>query len=289
MIRFFLLIPIIASCLLAVFPRGLSAQQVDLKTLVSIQPEEEEDEKALSRFYYRLFEKEKEEERPEIGWFVGPMFFLMNYDSEPFEPMTGDRGLESFSDNSFLYGAMGGLIRKNLRFGGLILTGEQYRRERVSNDIRKARIYFIGGGAFVEWNREFKSRQDLNYPARLPYVREGYLAGLMMGMGRLELSAEGPDLGPKEEWRVREALYVAYPYVGLWMSPYYDWLWVQLDIGYLYFNLPNEGDEFVNAGVRMMEDDFTGGFQLGLKITFGDNPNIELGHVPQAPRPSVKR
>lgn len=233
-----------------------------------------EDEKPLTRWFNRYFNPEPEEDRPsEVGWFVGPMLMLLNYDVDMFAPMTTDRGLGAFEDETFVWGIKGGFIRRSWRIGGMFLEGGMERRDRVNGQKRSAQIDFYGGGLFFEYNREYRSREELKYPVRIPFLREGYLVGCMVGMGRISLDAKGQDLGPESLWEVKEALLVAYPYAGIWASPY-DWLWMQIDLGYLYFNLDTDDSKYVNAGTRMVSKDFTGGVQLGVKITFGDNPNF---------------
>ncbi len=230
---------------------------------------------AVSRFFDRYFSKDDEgpDSMQETGWFVGPMFLLYHSDMSPFSPMTSDRGLDSFSESTFLYGIMGGFIRGDWRFGALYLSGGHATKDLVSKQTREASISFYGGGLFFEYNREIWTEKDLRYPARIPYFREGWLVGLMAGIGRLDLEAKGDDLGPRGKWLVEEQLLVLYPYLGLWVSPVYDWLWIQFDVGYMYYNVDPSDDKYINAGREMVDSEFTGGIQVGLKITLGDNPN----------------
>jgi len=241
----------------------------------SAAQEDEDGPSAVSRFFDRYFSKDDEgpDSIRETGWFVGPMFLLYHSDMSPFSPMTSDRGLDSFSESTFLYGIMGGFIRGNFRFGALYLSGGHSTKDLVGKQVREASISFYGGGVFFEYNREIWTEQDLRYPARIPYFREGWLVGLMAGMGQLAMEAKGDDLGPRGKWLVEEQLLVLYPYVGLWTSPIYDWLWIQLDVGYMYYSLDPSDDKYINAGREMVDSEFTGGIQVGLKITLGDNPN----------------
>ena len=238
-----------------------------------VQEEDEEDKGALTEFYDRYLGEEEDEEPTEVGWFIGPMFLLLSIDSSPFDPMTSHRELDSFAEATFVWGPKGGFIRKRWRLGALYLNGEQGRRDRIGYQKRTAELWFYGAGLFGEYNREWKSERSKKYPARIPFTWEGYLIGLMVGGGRMEMEAKGHDLGPEAEWRVTETLTVVYPYIGLWSAPF-RWFWMQIDVGYLYFHLDVDDKKYMNAGVRMVDKDFYGGVQFGLKFTFGDNPNI---------------
>ncbi len=276
----FLLFPRTTSC--EVLHRNMTER---LHYLGLADAQEEDKPGAVSRFFDRYLSKDDGESDgfQETGWFVGPMFLLFQSEMSPFSPMTDERGIDSFEDSTFLYGIMGGFIRGNWRFGALYLSGGHSTKGLVSGQTREASLSFYGGGVFFEYNREIWTEHDLRYPARIPYFREGWLVGVMAGIGQLAMEAKGADLGPRGKWLVEEQLLVLYPYAGFWTSPVYDWLWIQLDVGYMYYNLDPSDEKYVNAGTRMVDTDFTGGIQVGLKITLGDNPNTRapVGAGPQ--------
>jgi hypothetical protein len=237
------------------------------------------------------------------GWFMGPMFQLLYNDMSVFNPMTKDRQLKAFSQQMFLYGITVGLINGDWRGGLCLLYGEQNRSKRVLNKIRDARIEFLGVGAILERSEEYKSLRQREYPAYVPYIRWGYIGGVMAGMGRLYLMASGHDLAgaaaevdpddygkpnyrdpdtsnntlssPERTWEVAPMVMILYPYLGVWSSPY-NWLWVELDVGYLFVSFDTSGkDMFAKNGVKMVSDKFEGGFQTQVKIVFGQNPNFK--------------
>ncbi len=240
-------------------------------------PEESDEDEALEGA------PPKPEKETKWGYFVGPMFFLLNSDFSNLDPMTGDRGINSFSDNTFLWGVYGGAIRGSYRFGGFYLTGYQADNELILNRTRRAEIDYMGYGGFFEYSHEYMTYKRKNYPAHVPYMRYGYIMGLMASTGTMDFLAEGPDMGESNQWSASAPIQTAYPYVGLWLSPY-DWLWLQIDVGYLMFFMDVSGDEFVNdAGTRMVTDEFGDGVQIGLRFTFGENPNVEYA-PPNRPR-----
>lgn len=224
------------------------------------------------------FSLERETEKKGTGgWFASPLMMYVAIDLTPLDPMTADRDLESFGPGFMLYGLMAGGIRKHWRFGGMFLTGYQRDTGMFNNNLHTAAIAFDGFGAFVEYNREHLSERDRKYPTRIPYLREGWQVGCMVGGGELNLRATGGDLGYLEEgrWSVSESIVVINPYAGIWLSPY-DWIWVQLDLGYAMTGLDTEGAEYeTNSGLRMADDNLSGGLQIGLKLIFGENQNIK--------------
>jgi len=236
------------------------------------------------------------------GWYLGPVFQLISTNMSALDPMTGDRRLDSFSNQMFLYGLTVGAIHGNLRAGLALLFGEQSRSRRVANKIRDARIEFLGAVLVGEYSREYKIRREREYPAFIPHVRFGYIGGVMLGMGRLSLSASGHDLNgsyietnpagsgsdnyrdpsnnslsaPNTSWESSQTVTILYPYIGTWVSPY-DWLWLELDLGYLYFSFDaGNSDLITDNGRSMVADNFSGGPQLQFKILFGNNPNVKV-------------
>lgn len=199
--------------------------------------------------------------KPKWGGFGGPMGLYFQFDLSPLKPLTEERGIDEFDDQLFLIGGMGGAIYKDFRFGGFGFGGEQLTEDRVDNETRKARVSLGGGGVFVEYNHSFTKKF-------------GLLAGTMLGAGEIELEAKGPDMGTEEKWSADGGIFLAYPYLGLWLAPT-DWFWIQLNGGYLYFELDTSRSEFWNDELDrdMVDGDLKGGFQAGLQLLFGYNPN----------------
>jgi hypothetical protein len=236
----------------------------------------------------------KDEEVPvPNGFFVGPMFQLLNMDLSNLNPMTSDRHLPEFSGQMFLIGMSGGVIHGHGRYGAFFLYGDQQRRRRVDNKVRTAEMLFQGGGLVAEYSREYKGHREREYPNYVPYVRFGYIFGGMFGMGQLRLTAEGHDLGKLTEVKnatgsgthlasaneifdLNQTVMIAFPYVGVWVSPY-DWLWLELDLGYLYFTFDDTGSQVLAGnGKKMVNGNFKGGPQIGIKVLFGENPNVKI-------------
>jgi hypothetical protein len=240
----------------------------------------------------------KDEEVPvPYGFFVGPMVQFLNMDLGILDPMTANRHLTAFSDQMFLVGMTGGVIHGHGRYGAFFLYGDQQRRRRVDNKVRTAEMLFQGGGLVAEYSREYKSPREREYLNYVPYVRFGYIFGGMFGIGQLNLTAQGHDLGKLSEvqnstgngthlaskgttWALNQTTMIAFPYVGVWVSPY-DWLWIELDLGYLYFTFDDSGSKTrADNGKKMVNGAFKGGPQIGLKILFGENPNVKV-RVPE--------
>jgi len=200
------------------------------------------------------------------GGFGGPMVHYVQLDLSATEPMTEDRGLSGFNDELYLIGGLGGLIYKDFRFGGFGFgnSWEESGRDALGNRL-SAEMSFGGGGVFFEYNT------TLNRWA-------GFLAGSYLGAGGFDFEASGPDmdlLGVDDDWSADGSVFMAYPYLGLWLAPT-EWMWVQLDAGYLYFQLDTGGSEFENDfDIEMIDDDLMGGFQAGAKLLFGYNPAIK--------------
>jgi hypothetical protein len=207
---------------------------------------------------------EKAEKKGEWGGFGAPMIHYLTLDMGPLDPMTDDRGIDRFDQGMILVGGIGGLINKNFRFGGFGFGGDQDVADRDAAGERiSAEMSISGGGLFFEFNNTLSP----DY---------GVLMGTYLGAGNIELEASGPDLSlipEREDWDGDASVFMAYPYLGFWAAPT-DWMWVQLDAGYLYFDFEVSGSEAENdMGVEMIDDGMTGGFMAGLKINFGHNPN----------------
>lgn len=239
------------------------------------------------------------------GWYLGPMVQFLVLDTSIFDPMTSDRRIPGFSSDMFLLGVTGGVIRNNWRMGLWYLSGEQAQEDRKvfydqtgiarDDDNRKASMDFMGFGLTLENNHELKTDNRETYPARIPYLRYGWLWGGMFGYGQLSLMAKGKDMsGPpgiadvdgtganryvtypyeSSTWTTDIPALIAYPYLGAWVSPY-DWLWVEMDIGFLLIVLDTENADIENdLGEEMVDGQFNGGIQVGIKVLFGQNPNI---------------
>lgn len=210
----------------------------------------------------REHREHKAKANPEWGGFGGPIVQHLWIDLSVLDPMTNDRGLTPFNNNLVLVGGVGGVIHKNFRFGGFGFGGSQERADRVLGHRRSAEVSLGGGGLFMEYN------QNLNPNA-------GVDLGLLVGAGSMDLSVTGPvtELGPDGKWSANGSFGLGYPYVGLWYAPT-KWMWLQLDGGYLWFNLDSSRDSLRNdMGVRMLSGDVNGGWGASLKINFGFNPN----------------
>jgi len=198
----------------------------------------------------------------EWGGFGGPMFNYLNIDLSSLHPMAQDRGIGDINGNLILYGGQGGWIYKDFRFGGFGFGGGSDSRGTVLGNQRSAEFSIGGGGVFGEYN--YTVNRHL-----------GLLVGGMAGAGGISLDAKGADLGPTGKWSANEALFLGYPYGGIWLSPV-KWMWVQANAGYLFTNLDTSGAEFKNpyTGVHMTHGDIDGGFMAAVQFLFGRNPNI---------------
>lgn len=205
-------------------------------------------------------EKGKSQGSKEWGGFGGPLVQYLWLDLSPLDPMTRDRGIDAFDNNIVMVGAMGGVIHKDFRFGGFGFGGSLESADRVAGHRRSADVSLGGGGLFFEYNHNVSSNL-------------GVSLGLMVGAGGMQLKASGPDLGPEGEWSADGSFGLVYPYLGCWYAPT-PWLWLELGGGYLYFQMDTDRDRYENdLGVEMVDDDLTGGWQAGIKINFGFNPN----------------
>jgi len=198
-----------------------------------------------------------------FGGFGGPMLQYIQLDLDTFAPMTDDRGIDEFESQMLLIGGLGGVIYKDFRFGGFGFgNGQETSGRDALGNRRSAEISMGGGGVFLEYNPAFNSRM-------------GLALGSLIGAGGMDLEASGDDLGPDGDWNAQAGFFMAYPYLGVWAAPV-EWMWVQVDAGYLYYNIDSDEDEFENdLGVEMIDGDITGGFSASLKLNFGYNPNAK--------------
>ncbi len=195
------------------------------------------------------------------GGFGAPLLMYFQLNKSPLEPMTSDRKIDNFDSGLILIGGVGGFIHNDFRMGGFGFGWHDEVSGRVGGEHRRAEMTLGGGGLFLEYNHAFNQYFGLD-------------AGAMLGAGGLSLKATGPDLGPGKEWSENRTVFLAYPYLGAWAAPV-KFFWVELDAGYLYFDLATSGSNFKNElGVRMVDPDLTGGFAASLKLNFGYNPNI---------------
>ncbi|HUT55353.1 MAG TPA: hypothetical protein VM658_18330 [bacterium] len=226
-----------------------------------------------------LFSREERPERKrraDVGWFMGLSVLTMQLDMSIFDPMTQDRKVESFSERGMLSGPMGGIIYRDLRVGALMLSGYQHHSELVQNKRRNAFISFTGFAGFMEYNHMIERR----YPRRVPYLRVGYLVGVLGGSGDLTLSVSGQDV-PKKRWEASQSIPFADAYAGVWLSPF-DWLWFQLDLGYIMPFWDTADPKFKNAaGKKMVDGQMASGLAFGFKIIVGKNPNIYYEPPPE--------
>jgi len=193
------------------------------------------------------------------GGFGGPMIQYFQLDVSPLEPMTRDRKIDNFNNQLVLVGGVGGLIHQDFRFGGFGFGYQDESTGRVAADHRRAKLSFGGGGLLMEYNHTVNSNV-------------GLLAGAMLGAGKLDFKATGLDMGPGKEWKADGNVFLAYPYLGLWLAPA-KFFWVQFDAGYLFFDLDTGGAKWDNQlGVDMIDGNVSGGFQASLKLNFGYNP-----------------
>ncbi|HUT53508.1 MAG TPA: hypothetical protein VM658_08965 [bacterium] len=195
------------------------------------------------------------------GGFGGPMVQYFQLNVNPLEPMTRDRKIDNFDSGLILIGGVGGLINKDFRFGGFGFGFQDDVTGRVAGQHRRASMSFGGGGLLFEYNHAFN-----------PMF--GFDAGAMIGAGGIDLKATGLDLGPGKEWSENGTVFLAYPYLGIWGAPA-KFFWVQLDAGYLYFDLDTGGSGYDNElNKDMVDGNLTGGFAASLKLNFGYNPNL---------------
>lgn len=218
----------------------------------------------------RIDMQEQESEEPaaekkpsEWGGFGGPLLMYLTLDTGAFEPMTDDRDMDNFDGSMVMVGGLGGLIHKDFRFGGFGFGGSQDVADRDAADERiSAEMSIGGGGLFFEANRALNPSF-------------GVLAGTMIGAGGLDFKASGADLDPlgiDGDWDADASFFLAYPYLGLWVAPT-NWMWVQLDAGYMYFDVETTTSEWENdLDVEMIDGDLSGGFQADLRVCFGYKP-----------------
>lgn len=209
---------------------------------------------------FRLDDKLADMDASDWGGFGGPMLTYLWLDPGAFDPMTEDRDVDAFDSGILLVGGYGGAIYKNFRFGGFGFGNNLETSDRVGGKRRSAEISIGGGGVFLEYNA-----------STLPNA--GVSLGTMLGAGNMTFEASGNDLGGGGDWDASESFFMAYPYVGLWAGPA-EWMWVELDAGYLFFNIDTGGSTWENdLGQDMIDGDINGGWQAALKVGFGLNPN----------------
>ena len=201
------------------------------------------------------------------GGFGGPLLMYFQLDREALDPMTRDRGVDRFESDMLLIGGLGGLIYQDFRFGGFGFGNSQDTADRTDDGFRRsADMSMGGGGIFMELNRTVTP----NF---------GLAAGVMLGAGNIRFKASGDDLsltpGEIGKWKADGSFFMSYPYLGFWLAPV-NWMWVQLDAGYLFFDLDTSNSKWKNDhGVKMVDGDLGGGFMAGLKLNFGYNPNAK--------------
>ena len=232
--------------------RALLVGGGDKKSAVSIRlsgPEEKKEK------------KEKDENKAPSAWGGGggPMLMYLTLDLSAFDPMTKDRGIDNFDNGLYLIGGKGGLIYQDFRFGGFGFGNSWEKSHPVAGKFANAEMSLGGGGLYLEFNHPFTSNL-------------GAGIGAMLGAGSMNLSAKGKDLGPDGKWHANQSFFIAYPYVCLWGAPV-PFMWLQLDAGYLIFDMDTSGSKFKNdLKVKMVDGDINGGFQLALEIDFGYLP-----------------
>jgi hypothetical protein len=200
-------------------------------------------------------EPKKKHELPEgLGGYGGPMISYLWMDLSPLEPMTKDRGLRGFDNGMLLIGGSGGVIKDNFFFGAFGFYGSQVINGHVAGEFADAEIALGGGGLIFELNSG--------------KGKTGMAAGAMLGAGGIMLEADGVDLGPDGEWNAGSGVGIAYPYLGFWFAPT-DWMFVQGDIGYMFFELDATGGTYWSKGTDMVDGQLVGGYMTNLKINFG--------------------
>jgi len=189
------------------------------------------------------------------------MIQYISLDVEALDPMTGDRKVDGFQSDMLLIGGQGGVVYNNFRFGGFGFGNSQDTAGRAGGERRSADMSFGGGGIFMEWT----------YPVGPGLAVVG---GSLIGAGSMSLSASGDDLGPSEDWSADGSFFMAYPYAGVIYAPV-KFAWIQLDAGYLLFEMDTGGSKFENdLDLDMVDGDITGGFSASLKIHFGFDPSL---------------
>jgi hypothetical protein len=209
----------------------------------------------------RKANKENNENKEPSGWGGGGGFVLtyLMLDVSALDPMTSDRNIDNFSNGLYLIGGKGGLIYQDFRFGGFGFGNSWEKSHPIAGKFANAEMSIGGGGVYLEFNHAFSSNL-------------GAGIGAMIGAGSMDLTAHGKDLGPDGKWHANESFFMAYPYVCLWGAPM-QYFWLQLDAGYLIFNMDTGDSKFKNdLGVKMVDGDLRGGFQLALEINFGYLP-----------------
>ena len=198
--------------------------------------------------------KHKKVELPaDLGGYGGPMISYLWLDLTPTKPMTDKRGLDEFANGMFFYGGSGGVIKGNFFFGGFGFGGSQRVDDTVKGDSRSAEIDMGGGGLIIEANSG--------------KGKAGVVAGAMLGAGGISLSAKGDDLGG--DWNASSGVGLAYPYLGVWFAPT-DWMFVQLDGGWMFFKLDATGGTYWSDNHKdMVDGQIMGGPQVNLKLNFG--------------------
>lgn len=213
---------------------------------VSVRFDEPKAEKALAK-------------SKDWGGFGGPMVQYFQLNVAPLEPMTRDRKIDNFNNQLILVGGLGGFIYKDFRMGGFGFGYHDETTGRVLADHRRAEMDFGGGGLLFEYSHALN-----------PNI--GLLMGAMLGAGSFDFKATGLDMGAGKEWSEDGNVFLAYPYLGVWLEPV-SFFWVQLDAGYLFFDLDTGGANWDNQlGMDMTDGNLSGGFQASLKFNFGYNP-----------------
>lgn len=196
-----------------------------------------------------------------LGGYGGPMVSYLWMDMSPLEPMTKDRGLDDFGGGMFLVGGSGGVIKDNFFIGGFGFGGSQQVSGKIDGGFGHgdAEIGMGGGGLIIEANSG--------------KGQAGVVLGAMLGAGGIWLEADGDDLGPDGEWDATSGVGIVYPYLGFWFAPT-DWMFVQIDAGYMFFELDATGGSYwSDSHMDMVDGQLYGGPQANLKINFGTMGN----------------
>jgi len=211
------------------------------------------------------FENESAPEPGKWGGYGGPMVNYLWLDMSALDPMTDDRGLDSFDDGLLTIGGMGGFVYSPIEYpgwiyvGGMGFGGSQSRSEDVGGNDRDADVSFGGGGVFIEYHYPISAKADIS-------------AGVMAGAGALTLSAEGDDIlsGGDDSWDGSSSFFMACPYAGFAYNPL-KWLRLEVTGGYLYFESDISGSDFEidSTGMEMTDGDIVGGPQVSLRALFG--------------------
>jgi len=240
---------------------GLAAKVVDH----ALTPEVKADvEKKIDEAMKKADEKKKkmdEEVIPFLGAFGAADVNYLPIDMDVFDPMTDDRDIDNFGP-LYTIGGRGGVIYKNLRFGGFGFGVSQMTEDEVAGDDRKAVLDMGGGGIFMELDTTGSRKA-------------GLFIGSDIGAGSIALHAKGADLGPEGKFDADRAVFFAYPYLGFWLAPT-DWMWLRVHGGYNYFHITTTDDDFENdLNNNMVDGSIRGNYQVGLNLCFGYIPKGE--------------